>query len=47
LQCYLLFLSRLHKNKGAKEVIKVAKKTGRKLRMASYIANQAYFEKEV
>lgn len=46
-QDYLLFLSRLHKDKGAKEAIEVAKKTGRKLRMAGFIADQAYFEKEV
>ena len=46
-QDYLLFLSRLHENKGAKEAIKVAKKTGRKLRMAGFIADQEYFETEV
>ena len=46
-QDYLLFLSRLHKDKGAKEAIEVAKKTGRKLRIAGFIADQAYFEKEI
>ena len=46
-QDYLLFLSRLHENKGAKEAIEVAKKTGQKLRIAGFIADQAYFEKEV
>ena len=46
-QEYLLFLSRLHKDKGAKEAIEVAKKTGRKLRIAGFIADQAYFENEV
>ncbi len=46
-QDYLLFLSRIHKDKGAKEAIEVAKKTGKKLRMAGFIADQAYFEKEV
>ncbi len=46
-QDYLLFLSRLHKDKGVKEAIEVAKKTGRKLRIAGFIADQAYFEKEV
>ncbi len=46
-QDYLLFLSRLHKDKGAKEAIEVAKKTGRTLRIAGFIADQAYFEKEV
>jgi glycosyltransferase involved in cell wall biosynthesis/quercetin dioxygenase-like cupin family protein len=44
---YLLFLSRLHEDKGAKEAIQVAKKAGRKLIMAGFIADQAYFEKEV
>jgi len=46
-QDYLLFLSRLHKDKGAKEAIEVAKKTGRRLRIAGFIADQTYFEKEV
>ncbi len=46
-QDYLLFLSRLHKDKGAKEAIEVAKKTGRKLRIAGFIADQTYFEKEI
>ncbi len=46
-QDYLLFLSRIHKDKGAKEAIEVAKKTGKKLRMAGFIADQDYFEKEV
>ena len=46
-QDYLLFLSRLHEDKGAKEAIEVAKKTGRTLRIAGFIADQAYFEKEV
>lgn len=41
------FLSRLHKDKGVREAIQVAKKTGRKLRIAGFIADQAYFEKEV
>jgi glycosyltransferase involved in cell wall biosynthesis/quercetin dioxygenase-like cupin family protein len=44
---YLLFLSRLHEDKGAKEAIQVAKKAGRKLIIAGFIADQAYFEKEV
>ncbi|MCC4769281.1 glycosyltransferase [Methanosarcina sp. DH2] len=46
-QDYLLFLSRLHKDKGTREAIEVAKKTGRKLIIAGFIADQAYFEKEV
>jgi glycosyltransferase involved in cell wall biosynthesis/quercetin dioxygenase-like cupin family protein len=46
-QDYLLFLSRFHKDKGTKEAIEVAKKTGRKLIMAGFIADQEYFETEV
>mgnify|MGYP000911927547 FL=1 len=46
-QDYLLFLSRLHRDKGVREAIEVAKKTGRKLRIAGFIADQAYFENEV
>lgn len=46
-QDYLLFISRIHKDKGAKEAIEVAKMTGKKLKMAGFIADQAYFEKEV
>lgn len=46
-QDYLLFLSRLHRDKGVREAIEVAKKTGRKLKIAGFIADQAYFEKEV
>ena len=44
---YLLFCSRFHKDKGAKEAIQVAKKAGKKLRMMGFIADKAYFEKEV
>jgi glycosyltransferase involved in cell wall biosynthesis/quercetin dioxygenase-like cupin family protein len=46
-QNYLLFLSRIHRDKGTKEAIEIAKKTGKKLRIAGYIADQIYFEKEV
>lgn len=46
-QDYFLFLSRLHRDKGVREAIEVAKKTGRKLKIAGFIADQAYFEKEV
>ncbi|HWR25656.1 MAG TPA: glycosyltransferase [Methanosarcina sp.] len=44
---YLLFLSRIHRDKGTKEAIEVAKKSGRRLRIAGLIADEAYFEKEV
>jgi glycosyltransferase involved in cell wall biosynthesis len=46
-QDYLLFLSRIHEDKGSKEAIEIAKKTGKTLRLAGFIADQAYFEKEV
>ena len=46
-QDYLLFLSRIHEDKGTKEAIEIAKKTGKTLRLAGFIADQAYFEKEV
>ena len=45
---YLLFLSRtLDKDTGANEAIQIAKKTGKKLRMVGFVADKAYFEKEV
>ena len=44
---YLLFLSRLDREKGVKEAIEVAKRSGRKLKIAGFIADQEYFEKEV
>lgn len=46
-QDYLLYLSRIHKDKGTKEAIEVAKKTGKTLRIAGYIADKDYFETEV
>lgn len=46
-QDYLLFLSRIHEDKGTKEAIEIAKKTGKTLRIAGYIADKTYFEKEV
>lgn len=46
-QDYLLFLSRIHEDKGTKEAIEIAKKIGKTLRIAGYIADKAYFEKEV
>lgn len=44
---YLLFLSRIDREKGAREAIEVAKRSGRKLKIAGFIADQEYFEKEV
>ncbi len=44
---YLLFLSRIHEDKGTKEAIEVAKMAGKTLRLAGFIADKAYFEKEV
>ena len=44
---YLLFCSSFHKDKGANEAIQVAKKAGKKLRMMGFVADKAYFEKEV
>lgn len=44
---YLLFLSRIHRDKGPKEAIEVAKKSGMKLRMAGFIADPEYFKSEV
>jgi len=44
---YLLFFGRFHRDKGAKEAIEIAKKTGRKLIMAGIIQDEAYFDREV
>ncbi len=44
---YLLFFGRFHWDKGAKEAIEIAKKTGMKLIMAGIIQDEAYFEREV
>lgn len=44
---YLLFISRIHRDKGAKEAIEVAKRSGMKLRMAGFIADPEYFKNEV
>jgi glycosyltransferase involved in cell wall biosynthesis/quercetin dioxygenase-like cupin family protein len=46
-QDYLLCLSRIHNEKGVKEAIEVAKKTGRMLRIAGLAPDKDYFEKEV
>lgn len=44
---YLLFLGRIHHDKGAKEAIEISKKANMKLYMAGIIQDQDYFEKEV
>ncbi len=44
---YLLFISRIHRDKGTKEAIEVAKRSGMKLRMAGFIADSEYFKNEV
>lgn len=44
---YLLFFGRFHWDKGAKEAIEIAEKTGMKLIMAGIIQDEAYFEREV
>ena len=44
---YLLFFGRFHWDKGAKEAIEIAKKTGKKLILAGLIQDEAYFDKEV
>ena len=44
---YLLFFGRIHHEKGARECIEVARKTGMKLIMAGIIQDTAYFEKEI
>lgn len=44
---YLLFLGRIHRDKGAKEAIEIAKKAKMELRMAGPIQDQNYYEKDV
>jgi len=44
---YLLFFSRIHPNKGAKEAIEIARATGRRLIMAGIIQDEQYYEFEV
>lgn len=44
---YLLFISRIHRDKGTKEAIETAKRSGMKLRIAGFIADPEYFENEV
>jgi len=44
---YLVFFGRMHKDKGAKEAIQIAKKFGKKLIMAGIIQDKDYFEQEI
>lgn len=44
---YLLFFGRVDQEKGAREAIMVAQKTGKKLIMAGLISNPEYFKREV
>ncbi|MGA9187688.1 MAG: glycosyltransferase [Methanosarcina sp.] len=44
---YLLFISRIHRDKGTREAIETAKKAGMKLLIAGFIADPEYFMKEV
>ena len=44
---YLLFLGRIHHEKGARECIDVARQTGKKLILAGIIQDQDYFDTQV
>jgi glycosyltransferase involved in cell wall biosynthesis len=44
---YLLFFGRIHNDKGTREAIEIAKRTGRKLVIAGVIQDQEYFEQRV
>lgn len=46
-QDYILFLSRLDRFKGIKDAIEIARKAGMKLRIAGFIPNMEYYEKEI
>ncbi|TGC09820.1 glycosyltransferase [Methanolobus halotolerans] len=46
-QDYILFLSRLDRFKGIKDAIEISKRSGMKLRIAGFIPDMDYFEKEV
>lgn len=46
-QDYLLFLGRIHPDKGTAQAIEIAKQTKRKLIIAGIIQDQAYFEEKV
>lgn len=44
---YLLYFGRIHHDKGAREAIEIARRTGRRLVMAGIIQDQGYYEREV
>ncbi len=44
---YLLFFGRIHPDKGTKECIEIARKTGKKLVLAGIVQDEGYFEREV
>lgn len=44
---YLIFFGRMHKDKGAKEAIQIAKAFGMKLIMAGIVQDQEYFDNEI
>ncbi len=44
---YLLFFGRIHHEKGARECIEVARRTGMRLILAGIIQDQEYFDREV
>jgi len=44
---YLVFFGRMHKDKGAKEAIEIAKSFGMKLIMAGIVQDQDYFDNEI
>nr|WP_245771991.1 glycosyltransferase family 4 protein [Rhodothermus profundi] len=44
---YLLFFGRIHPDKGAREAIEVARRSGMPLKMAGIIQDRTYFEQEV
>lgn len=44
---YLLFFGRLHRDKGPKEAIEIAKRSNKKLIMAGIIQDEEYFENEI
>ncbi len=44
---YLLFFGRIHRDKGAREAIEIARRSGRRLVMAGIIHDQEYFRTEV
>lgn len=44
---YLLFFGRIHPDKGTKEAIEIAQKSGRRLLIAGLIQDEGYFKREI